>query len=146
MPARQAAPCLKCNQIVEPNNVAFVADFRLRAVGMEENVRSPQASVSICVPCADLMANGDEPSERTRPLDHLVYELLREMIANDLTFQLHKWAALRKEMGMAVPALADPKVLRAFNEFQRTLKLPALQTINAGDEHGEGKNALVKAS
>lgn len=143
MPARQAAPCLKCCQIVEPNNVAFVVDFRLRAVGLEESVRSPQASVSICVKCSDQMANGDEPSERNRPLDHLVYELLRDMIANDFTFQLHKWVALRKEMGLPVPTLADPKVLGAFNQFQRTMKLPALQTIDS--ESGEGKTALVKA-
>ena len=144
MPARQAAPCLKCCQIVEANNVAFVVDFRLRAVGLEDNARSPQASVSICVKCSDQMANGDEPSERTRPLDHMVYELLRDMIANDLTFQLHKWVALRKEMGLPTPVLAEPKVVRAWTEFQRTMKLPALQTIN-GDDGGEGKTALVKA-
>jgi hypothetical protein len=143
MPQRQAAPCLKCGQIVEPSQVAFVADFRLRAVGMEENARSPQASVSICVPCADLMANGDEPPQRTRPLDHLVYELLRDMIANEFTYQLHKWIALRKDMRLPLPQLADPRIQRAMKELQRTMALPAVQTIDNSD--GEGKQSLVKA-
>lgn len=139
MPARQAAPCLKCCQIVEPSQVAFVADFRLRAVGLEENARSPQASVSICVPCADQMANGDEPSERNRPLDHLVFQLLRDMIAGDFTYQLHKWVALRKDLGLPLPQLAEPKLMRALKEFQRTMELPAIQVVEAG----EGK--LIKA-
>jgi len=143
MPARQAAPCLKCCQFVEPNQVAFVADFRLRAVGLEENARSPQASVSICVKCADLMANGDEPSERTRPLDHLVYELLRDMIAGDFTYQLHKWIALRKEMGLPLPQLAEPRLLRALRELQKTMALPEVQTIEVG---GEGKSGLIKVA
>lgn len=141
MPARQAAPCLKCCEIVEPSQVAFVADFRLRAVGLEDNTRSPQASVSICVPCADLMANGDEPPQRTRPLDNLVYQLLRDMIAGDFTYQLHKWSALRKAMGWPTPQLADPRLQRALKEFQRTMALPDVRTIDSG----EGKNALVKA-
>ena len=143
MPARQPAPCLKCSQIVEPSQVAFVVDFRLRAVGLEENTRSPQASVSICIPCADQMANGDEPPSRTRPLDHLVYQLLRDMIANDFTYQLHKWIALRKDLGLPLPQLAEPRLVRALKDFQRTMSLPAAQTIDSG---GEGKAALVKAS
>lgn len=143
MAARQPSPCLKCCRIVDASEAAFVADFRLRAVGLEENDRSPQASVSICVPCADQMANGDSPSERTRPLDHLVYQLLRDMIANDFTYQLHKWASLRRGMGMPVPQLAEPKILRAMKELTRTMALPGATTINA--EHGEGKTALVKA-
>lgn len=142
MPARQPAPCLKCCEIVEPSQVAFVADFRLRAVGLDENTRSPQASVSICVSCADQMANGDEPPQRTRPLDNLVYQLLRDMIANDFTYQLHKWIALRKDMRLPLPQLADPKIARALKDFQRTMSLPGLQTI---DSDGEGKSALVKA-
>jgi hypothetical protein len=143
MAARQAAPCLKCFQIVEPNHVAFVADIRLRAVGLDENARSPQASVSICVTCSDLMAKGDEPPQRTQPLNHIVYELLRDMIANDISFGLHSWVALRKEMGLPVPSLAEPKVLKAWTELQRTMKLPTVQTINSNDD-GEGK--LVKVS
>lgn len=141
MPARQAAPCLKCCEIVEPGQAAFVAEFRLRPVGVEDTERSPQASVSICVRCADQMANGDEPNERTRPLDHLVYELLRDMIANDFSFQLHKWAALRKEKGLPVPRLADPRLQRALNEFKKTMALPAGTIIDSG---GEGKPGLVK--
>jgi hypothetical protein len=120
-----------------------VAEFRLRPVGVEDCERSPQASVSICVTCADQMANGDEPSERTRPLDNLVYKLLRAMIASDFTYQLHKWAALRREEGLPVPRLADPRLVRAMNELNRTMALPVSQTIdNLG---GEGKTALVKA-
>ena len=143
MPARQAAPCLKCCQIVEPSQVAFVADFRLRAVGLEENTRSPQASVSICVPCADQMANGDEPNERTRPLDHLVFQLLRDMIAGDFTYQLHKWVALRKDLGLPLPQLAEPKLMRALKEFQRTMSLPAGQVVVVEADAREGKLAVV---
>jgi hypothetical protein len=145
MPLRQAAPCLKCCQMIEPSNVAFVADIRLRAVGMEDAPRSPQASVSICVTCSNLMAKGDEPPSRTQPLNHIVYELLRDMIANDFTFSLHDWIAMRKEMGLPVPVLIEPKVLRAWKELQRTMALPARQTI-VDDGDGEGKTALVKAS
>lgn len=143
MAARQPAPCLKCSQIVESSQVAFVADFRLRAVGLEENTRSPQASVSICIPCADQMANGDEPPQRTRPLDHLVFQLLRDMIANDFTYQLHKWIALRKEIGLPLPQLAEPKIVRAFADLRRTMSLPGVQTIDS--EAGEGKG-LVKVA
>jgi hypothetical protein len=138
MPQRQPAPCLKCCQIIEPNNLAFVADIRLRAVGMEDPPRSPSASVSICVTCSDLMAKGDEPPQRTQPLNHIVYELLRDMIANDLTFSLHSWIAMREEMGLPVPALIEPKVSRAWKELQRQMSLPAVQTLDSSDG-GEGK-------
>ena len=89
------------------------------------------------------MANGDEPPQRTRPLDNLVYQLLRDMIANDFTYQLHKWVALRKDMRLPLPQLADPKIARALKDFQRTMSLPTLQTIDSDD--GAGKTALVKA-
>jgi|HubBroStandDraft_2_1064218.scaffolds.fasta_scaffold02392_11 hypothetical protein len=138
MPIRQAAPCLRCCAIIEPSQIAFVADIRLRAVGMEDAPRSPQASVSICVTCSEMMAKGDEPPENKRPLDHIVYELLRDMIANDFTFSLHSWIAMRKEQGLPVPVLVDPKVIKAWKEFQRTLALPAIQTIDSPDG-GEGK-------
>jgi hypothetical protein len=143
MPIRQAAPCLKCCEMLEPGNIAFVADVRLRAVGMEDAPRSPQASVSICVTCSELMAKGDEPPQRSQPLNHIVYELLRDMIANDFIFSLHSWVAMRKELGLPVPVLVEPKVLRAWKEFQRTLALPAVQTIDNADG-GEGK--LVRAA
>lgn len=148
MPIRQSAPCLKCCQMIEPSNVAFVADIRLRGVGIDDPPRSPQASVSICVTCSDLMAKGDEPPQRTQPLNHIVYELLREMIANDLVFGLHSWIAMRKEMGLPVPVLVEPKVMKAWKEFQRTMALPGLrQTIdNSDSERGEGKTNLVKVS
>jgi len=32
MGARQAAPCIRCNEIVEINEAALVADIRLRTV------------------------------------------------------------------------------------------------------------------
>jgi len=142
MPTRQPASCLKCCQMIESSNVAFVADIRLRAVGIEDAPRSPSASVSICVTCSDLMAKGDEPPQRTQPLNHIVYQLLRDMIANDFSFSLHSWIAMRKEMGLPVPVLIEPKVLRAWKELQRTMALPTVRTI---DSDGEGKSALVKA-
>ena len=83
-----------------------------------------------------------EPPQRTQPLNHIVYQLLRDMIANDFSFSLHSWIAMRKEMGLPVPVLIEPKVLRAWKELQRTMALPTVRTI---DSDGEGKSALVKA-
>jgi hypothetical protein len=124
--------------MIEPSNIAFVADIRLRAVGMDEAPRSPQASVSICVTCSELMAKGDEPPQQKQPLNHIVYRLLRDMIAGDFTFSLHSWIAMRRQMGLPVPVLIEPKVLRAWNDFQRTMALPTVQTIDNLDG-GEGK-------
>jgi len=126
MAARQAAPCLRCGQMIETSEAAVVADFRLRTVGLEEGVRSPQASVSICVTCTDLMAKGDEPNERTRPLDHLVFTLVQEMVSNDPSFAFLSWIALRKGRGLPVPTLIEPKILKAWTEFRKVMALPAL--------------------
>jgi hypothetical protein len=140
MPVREASPCLKCCEMIEPSNIAFVADIRLRAVGMEDAPRSPQASVTICVTCSDLMAKGDEPPQRTQPLNHIVYELLRDMIANDFTFGLHSWMAMRREMGLPVPKLVEPKVLKAWSDLKRVMALP--NTIDTVDG-GEGKMVKI---
>jgi hypothetical protein len=112
--------------MIETSEAAIVADFRLRTVGLEDGVRSPQASVSICVTCTDLMAKGDEPSERTRPLDHLVYRLVQEMVSGDPSFAFLSWIALRKGRGLPVPVLIEPKVLKAWNDFRKAMALPAL--------------------
>jgi hypothetical protein len=87
------------------------------------------------------MAKGDEPPQRTQPLNFVVYGLVREMIANDFAYGLHSWLALRKDMGYSVPSLSEPKVQKALNDLERVMALPAPQTIQ-GDS-GEGK--LVKA-
>jgi hypothetical protein len=112
--------------MIETSEAAVVADFRLRTVGLEEGVRSPQASVSICVTCTDLMAKGDEPNERTRPLDHLVFTLVQEMVSNDPSFAFLSWIALRKGRGLPVPTLIEPKILKAWTEFRKVMALPAL--------------------
>jgi hypothetical protein len=122
---RQAAPCLRCAQIVEISEAALVADIRLRTVGLEEAVRSPQASVYICVTCTDLMAKGDEPNGRTRPLDHLVYELVQDFVTGDPSFTFLSWVALRKLRGLPTPSFSEPKVLKAWNELRRVTALPA---------------------
>lgn len=126
MPARQAAPCIRCNEMIEISEAALVADIRLRTVGIEEAIRSPQASVCICVTCTDLMSKGDEPPQRTRPLDHLVYELVQEIVASDPSFTFLSWIALRKEKGLSVPALSEAKIIKAWSEFKKTLALPAV--------------------
>lgn len=133
MAARQAAPCLRCGEMIETSEVALVADFRLRTVGLEDGVRSPQASVSICVTCTDLMAKGDEPNERTRPLDHLVYQLVQELVSNDPSFAFLSWIALRKGRGLPVPVLVEPKVLKAWNDFRKAMALPALVEQTEGE-------------
>jgi len=142
MPARQAAPCLRCGDMIEINLAAIVADIRLRVVGFEEGIRSASRSVSFCVNCAELIAKGDAPPERTQPLNFIVYEGAREIISGDPSFSLMSWLQLRKDMGLNSPGLIDPKVQRAWTEFRRVLALPAI-IERSGD--GEGKTALVKA-
>lgn len=134
MPARQAAPCLKCCQMIDVSAAAMVLQFRLRTVGLEDEVSSPSASVYICVPCADLMAKGDEPPQRTRPLDHRVYLMVREMVTGDPSFTFLSWISLRKGIGLPVPNLIEPKILKAFNELRRVMALPALIENSSGDE------------
>lgn len=144
MAARQAAPCLKCNEIIEISQAALVADIRLRTVGIEDGIRSPQASVCICVNCTDLIAKGDEPPARTRPLDHLVYELVREMAAGDASFAFLSWLQLRKSLGLPVPTLSEPKVLKAWNEFRRVTALPP--TVERSESESLGAKQLEAAS
>jgi hypothetical protein len=145
MPARQAAPCLKCGDIIEVSEAAFVLDLVLRFVGLPrvlETQRLSQASVSCCVTCADLMARGDEPPARTRPLDHIVYEQFKAVVSEDPTFAFLSWIEMRKTLNLPAPRLDDPKMLRMWNEFRRTMSLPAL----IEQDGGEGKTSLVKAS
>lgn len=144
MPARQAAPCLKCSEMIEISEAAFVIDIRLRVVGIAgiaESARSSQASVSCCVTCADLIGRGDEPSARSRPLDHVVYELVQGLITDDPMYAFLSWIEFRKARGLQAPTLSDPKTLRVWNEFRKTLALPPV--LNAPD--GEEK-ALVRAA
>src|SRR6266851_5584275 len=114
MAARQASPCLKCGDIIEINEAALVADIRLRTVGMEDGLRSPQASVPLCVTCTDLIAKGDEPPQRTQPLNHIVFGLVQEMVTSDPSITLLSWIELRKAKGLPVPAFAEGKFLKAW--------------------------------
>lgn len=141
MAARQPAPCLRCNEMIDVNEAAIVADIRLRAVGIEETVRSSSASVCICVTCTDLISKGDAPPQRTQPLNYIVYEQIREMVTNDPTFTLLSWLEMRKEQGITGANFVEPKVLRAWNDFRKTLSLPP--TL---ERDTEGRAALVKAS
>lgn len=139
MAARQAAPCLRCGEIIEINEAGIVADIRLRTVGLDDGIRSPQASVTICVNCTDLIAKGDEPPQRTRPLDHVVYELVQEMVANDPSITFLSWIALRKGRGLPVPAFIEPKILKAWNEFRKTMALPPTLEPSEGEVLGPEK-------
>lgn len=144
MGARQAAPCLKCCEMIEISEAAFVIDLRLRVVGivnLADNARSSQASVSCCITCADLMARGDEPNPRTRPLDHIVYELVQGMVTDDPMFAFLSWIDFRKSKGLPAPTLSDPKTLRVWNDFRKTLALPPVM-----ESDREGNTSLVKAS
>jgi hypothetical protein len=125
MAARQAAPCLRCGEMIDVNEAAFVADIRLRTVGLEDAMRSPSASVSICFTCGDLMAKGDEPPQRTRPLDHIVYQLVQEIVTNDLSISLVSWIELRKSRGLPAPTLAELRGAKAFSDLRRMMSLPA---------------------
>lgn len=140
MAARQAAPCLKCNDMIETSEAAFVLDIMLRCVGMPralEISRLSQASVSCCVTCADLMARGDEPPARTRPLDHIVFELFRDVITNDPTYAFISWLEMRKALNLPAPRFDDPKMLRMWNDFRKTMALPAL--IDNSPDAAEGR-------
>lgn len=142
MAARQAAPCLKCCEMIEINEAAFVIDIRLRVVGVggiSENARTSQASVSCCVTCADLMARGDEPNPRTRPLDHVVYEQVKGLVTDDPMYAFLSWIEFRKSRGLPAPTLSDPKTVRLWNEFRKTLALPPV--MDASDD-GAGKSLI----
>jgi hypothetical protein len=138
MPARQAVPCLKCNNIIEVNSAAFMVDVMLRFVGVPrilESVRFAQASVGSCVQCTNFMANGDEPNPRTRPLDHVVFKLVQDAIANDPTYAFLNWIDLRKAKNMPVPRLDDPATARVLETLKKRFSLPESTTI----EQGAGK-------
>lgn len=141
MPARQAAPCLKCGQMIEVNEAAFVIDIRVRTVGVvgiAESSRASQASVSCCITCADLMARGDEPPARTRPLDHVVYEQVQSMVLDDPTVAFLSWIEMRKTLNLPAPRLDDPKTLNLWNDFRKTMALPPV-IERESREIGEGK-------
>lgn len=133
MGQRQAAPCLRCGEIIDINEAAFVADIRLRTVGLDEALRSPSASVSICFTCGDLMAKGDEPPQRTRPLDHIVYELVQEMVTNDLSISLVSWIELRKSRGLPAPSLSELRGTKAFADLRRAMSLPTTLERSEGE-------------
>jgi hypothetical protein len=138
MAPRTTAPCLRCNELIETSEAAIIADIRLRTVGMEDSIRSPQASVSICVTCADLMSKGDEPPQRTQPLNHIVYELLQEMVTNDPSFTFLSWIEMRKGRGLPVANFLEPKFLKAWADFRKSMALPpTLERVDT--EAPEGK-------
>lgn len=128
--------------MIEINEAAFVIDIRLRVVGIQglaEAARSSQASVSCCITCADLIARGDAPNARNRPLDHVVYELVQGMVTDDPMYAFLSWIEFRKAKGLATPMLSDPKTLRVWNDFRKTLALPPVLNAEA-----EGTAGLVK--
>jgi hypothetical protein len=110
--------------MIDINIAAIVADIRLRVVGLEDAMRSAQRSVSFCVNCAELIAKGDAPPERTQPLNFIVYEGAREIISGDPSFSLLSWMQLRKECGFSTPTLIEPKIMKAWTDFRKTLILP----------------------
>jgi hypothetical protein len=142
MPARQVAPCLKCLQPIEISQAAFVIDLMLRGVGLPKELeisRLSQASVSSCITCCDLMARGDEPPMKTQPLNHIVYQMVREVVANDPTYAFLSWLELRREQKLPTARFDDPKFLAQWNRLRQGVTVPTL-IENSG---GEGKG-LVK--
>jgi hypothetical protein len=142
MPARQVAPCLKCLQPIEISQSAFVIDLMLRGVGLPKELeisRLSQSSVSSCITCCDLMARGDEPPMRSQPLNHVVYQMVREVVANDPTFAFLSWLELRREQKLPTARFDDPKFLQQWNRLRQGITVPTLI-----EQNGEGKTALVK--
>ncbi|HEY3972301.1 MAG TPA: hypothetical protein VGM18_04805 [Candidatus Sulfotelmatobacter sp.] len=133
MPARQTAPCFRCLEVVEINVAAIVVDIRLRVVGVDDAVRSSQASVSICMTCADLISKGDAPNQKTQPLNYIVYERAREIFSADPSFTFLSWIEMRKAQGLPVPAMSDTKILKAWNDFRRVMALPNAPTLDQSD-------------
>jgi hypothetical protein len=142
MPARQAVPCFKCNEVIEVSHAAFMVDVMLRFVGIPrviESARFAQASVGSCVTCTNFLANGDEPNPKLRPLDHVVYQLMQEAIANDPTYAFLNWLELRKARNMPVARLDDAATMRILETVKKRFALPEASTI---EQDGDGK--LVK--
>ncbi len=131
MPARQSAPCFRCLEEIEINQTALVVDIRLRVVGFDEAVRSSQASVSICMTCADLIAKGDAPPQRTQPLNFIVYERAREIFTQDPTFTFLGWVELLRRQNIPVKQFGEPKFLKLLAELRKALPPPPV-TIEEG--------------
>jgi len=90
------------------------------------------------------MSKGDEPPQRTRPLDHVVYELLQELVTNDPSFTFLSWIQMRKSRGLPVANFIEPKFLKAWDDFRKAMKLPAL--VEQTDEESSGAGKRLKAS
>jgi hypothetical protein len=138
MPARQAVPCIKCFNTIEISESAFMIDLMVRLVGVPKFLEMPsrltQASVGSCVNCMDMMARGVEPPVKSQPLNHAVYQIVREVTSNDPTFAFLSWLQMRREMNMGVPRIDDPKIARLFMEMKKALALPAMVENSAVDE------------
>jgi len=126
--------------MIEINEAAFVIDIRLRVVGVAgiaDAARSTQASVSCCITCADLMARGDAPNPRNRPLDHVVYEQVQYMVTDDPTFAFLSWLETRKSLGLPGLTLAEPKLAKAWTDFRRAMALPPTLERSSLERSGE---------
>jgi len=115
-----AAPCIRCRELVDVNQTAIAICVFSRTVGIDEAIRSPQDQVYVCSMCADAMVKGDEPP-KTQPLNYLVFHQIRNMIASDPAIGMSAWLELRRAAGLPVPALTDPAIARAWNEFRQSV-------------------------
>ena len=120
MPDHTAAPCIRCREFVDVNQTAIAICVFSRTVGIDEALRSPQDQVYVCSMCADAMVKGDEPP-KTQPLNFLVFHQIRNMIASDPAIGMSAWLELRRAAGLPVPALTDPAIARAWNEFRQSV-------------------------
>ena len=120
MPDHNAAPCIRCRELVDVNQSAIAICVFSRTVGIDEDLRSRQDQVYVCSMCADAMVKGDEPP-KTQPLNYVVFHQIRNMIASDPSIGMRAWLELRRAAGLPVPALTDPTIARAWNEFRHAV-------------------------
>ena len=120
MSAHTAAPCIRCRELVDVNQSAIAICVFSRTVGIDEALRSPQDQVYVCSMCADAMVKGDEPP-KTQPLNYVVFHQIRNMIASDPAIGMNAWLELRRAAGLPAPALTDPAIARAWNEFRQSV-------------------------
>jgi hypothetical protein len=117
---------------VDVNQSAIAICVFSRTVGIDEDLRSPQDQVYVCSMCADAMVKGDEPP-KTQPLNYIVFHQIRNMIASDPAIGMNAWLELRRAAGLPAPALTDPAIARAWNEFRQSVS-SAVPAVLPGPE------------
>ena len=111
MPARQAAPCILCRQLIEISDAGAAFSLMVRLVGVPDlpnlysslNIPEPPKSESgqgyMCIECCCEMAMGKIPPP-SQPLQILAHELIGRMTGKNPAILISAWRELRTRVGL----------------------------------------------